>query len=140
MAVRFSGAIGTSGGEFSAIAKQARVLSLKPVKRIVFKFDPFVKESEHTRNFFFNISRKSIIKTNPGCVFKANVVCDRSTPTVTFNLENGSEVLFKAQNLTALEMFQLYNKHITSLVPKEEPVTVLKTKSEKAATQSKKKR
>lgn len=48
-------------------------------------------------------------------------------------LENGSTVLFKSKNLSALEMFQLYNKHITSLLPKDEPVVVAKTKAEKAA-------
>uniref|UniRef100_A0A1B6LTP7 Large ribosomal subunit protein mL53 n=1 Tax=Graphocephala atropunctata TaxID=36148 RepID=A0A1B6LTP7_9HEMI len=134
MSVPFTGVVNSrSGGVIGAIAKEARTLSLKPVKRIVFQFDPFVEESVHTRNFLFNLTRKSLIKTNPSCVLKTNVVCDRSGPSVTFSLENGSSVLFKAKNLTTLEMFQLYNKHITSLLPKEEPVTILKTKSEKAA-------
>uniref|UniRef100_A0A1B6EMK7 Large ribosomal subunit protein mL53 n=1 Tax=Cuerna arida TaxID=1464854 RepID=A0A1B6EMK7_9HEMI len=134
MSVPFTGVVGSrSGGVMSAISKETKNLSLKPVKRIVFQFDPFVEESVHTRNFLFNLTKKSLIKTNPNLIVKTNVVCDRSDPSVTFSLENGSSVLFKAKNLTTLEMFQLYNKHITSLLPKEEPVTVLKTKSEKAA-------
>jgi len=133
MAVRFSGSVGkTSGGIQSAIAKETRALSLKPVKRIVFQFDPFVEGSKQIRDFMFSIQCSKLIKTNPACVLKTNVVCDRSDPSVAFTLENGSSVLFKAKNLSTLEMFQLYNKHITSLVPKEEPTTILKTKTEKA--------
>lgn len=50
-----------------------------------------------------------------------------------FFSENGSTVLFKSKNLSTIEMFQLYNKHITSLLPKDEPVAIVKTKAEKAA-------
>lgn len=50
MSVPFTGTINSwSGGISSAIAKEARKLSLKPVKQITFQFDPFLKESEHTR-------------------------------------------------------------------------------------------
>ncbi|XP_054269335.1 39S ribosomal protein L53, mitochondrial-like [Macrosteles quadrilineatus] len=132
MAVRFSGSICRSGGITSAIAKETRKLSLKPVKRIVFQFDPFVEESKHTRDFMYYLQSKKVIKTNPNCVVKSNVLCDRGDPSIAFNLENGSSVLFKAKHLSTLEMFRLYNKHITTLLPKEVPTTILKTKSEKA--------
>lgn len=49
MSVPFSGSLSRSGGISSAIAKEARLLSLKPVKRVTFEFDPFLKEAEHTR-------------------------------------------------------------------------------------------
>lgn len=59
--------------------------------------------------------------------------------TVVFSVSaNGSTVLLKAKNLTTVEMLQLYNKHITSLVPKEEPTGVVQTKSEKKSTKQKK--
>lgn len=40
-------------------------------------------------------------------------------------------IVFDSGNLTTLELLQLTNKHITPLAPKEEPVNVIKTKSEK---------
>lgn len=49
MSVRFSGTIRRSAGVASAIAKQIRLLNLKPVKNIVVKFDPFNKNVKETR-------------------------------------------------------------------------------------------
>lgn len=50
MSVPFSGRVGRrSAGVIGAINKEARQLSLKPVKRIVFQFDPFLNESQQTR-------------------------------------------------------------------------------------------
>jgi large subunit ribosomal protein L53 len=40
---------------------------------------------------------------------------------------------FNSSNLSTLELLQLFNKHITTLAPKEEVVNVVKTKSEKRA-------
>jgi len=44
---------------------------------------------------------------------------------------NGESVLFKCQNLTVLEIFQQFNKHITPLTPKEEVTETLVTKTDK---------
>lgn len=53
MSVTFSGIINSrSGGVISAINKEAKKLSLKPIKRIVFEFDPFLEESHPTRYQF----------------------------------------------------------------------------------------
>jgi hypothetical protein len=49
MSVGFSGTLKRSGGVASAIAKQIRLLNLKPVKNIVVKFDPFNKNVTQTR-------------------------------------------------------------------------------------------
>ncbi|RZF43420.1 hypothetical protein LSTR_LSTR001681 [Laodelphax striatellus] len=49
----------------------------------------------------------------------------------TWDLGNGESFLFKSANLTALEMLKLFNLHITTLVPKDEPVTVFDLKSTK---------
>lgn len=40
-------------------------------------------------------------------------------------------VKFNARNLSALEILELFNKHITPLAPKEEEVKVIATKAEK---------
>lgn len=43
------------------------------------------------------------------------------------------EVRVDATNLNVLELIQLCNKYVSALAPKEDPVNVLKTKSEKKA-------
>lgn len=53
---------------------------------------------------------------------------------------NGESVLFKTRNLNELELFQLFNKHITTLAPKEEAnATEVKTKTATAGKKGKKK-
>lgn len=47
------------------------------------------------------------------------------------------EVKLDTTNLTTLEIIQLCNKYVSALAPKEDPVKVLKTKSEKKAAGSK---
>lgn len=47
---------------------------------------------------------------------------------------NVKKVTVKSGNLTCLEILQLLNKHISSLAPVEEPVSLIQTKSEKKKT------
>lgn len=136
MSIPYSGRIGF-GGYWGAINKQLKVISLKPVKKVVFKFDPFLEEAKQTRDFMFQLATPKVRSTNLNCLFKTSIDCDRSEPSITFSLANGSSVVFKAKNLTTVEMLQLYNKHIASLVPKEDPTEVVQTKSEKKSKQKK---
>lgn len=41
MSIPFSGTLTRSAGIYSAIGKQLKSVSLKPVKQVVFRFDPF---------------------------------------------------------------------------------------------------
>lgn len=132
MSIPFTGILsGSSGGINSAIAKQVKLINLKPVRRVLLKFDPFTKEATETRLFLYNISQPKVRGTNPSCPIKTEVLCDRSDPSVYFKLINGESVLFKCKNLTALEMLKLVNAHITVLAPKEEPVATVVTKAQK---------
>ncbi|KAL1123206.1 hypothetical protein AAG570_002293 [Ranatra chinensis] len=119
MSITFSGTLSRSGGVTAAIAKQLKSVNLKPVNKVVFKFDPFHEKVEQTRYFMFHVQTSDVIKTNLSCSFKTEVVCDRSDPVINFSLANGDKVVFKSANLTALEMFKLFNEHISILAPKE---------------------
>ncbi|XP_075213151.1 mitochondrial ribosomal protein L53 [Lycorma delicatula] len=132
MSIPFTGILrGSSGGLSSGIAKQINSLNLKPVKRILLKFDPFTPESVETRSFLYSITSKKARDSNPACPIKTEVLCDRSEPSVHFQLTNGESVIFKSKNLTALEMLKLVNQHITVLAPKEEPAAPIVTKTQK---------
>jgi hypothetical protein len=92
-------------------------------------------------------------------VCKTEVVCNRENPTITFQFtptvqgeldqqlcrrkkstdrifvlleaEKVKTVKIDAKNLSVLELLQVTNEHISTRAPKEEPVSTIKTKSEK---------
>ncbi|CAG9581523.1 unnamed protein product [Danaus chrysippus] len=138
MSIPYSGTIRRSGGVVSAIGKQLRAVNLKPAKRITVKFDPFGDNVTHTRQFVHYMSSPKVALTNPNCILKTEIVCDRSEPTVDINLvpsvaetANIQKVTFKSGNLTCLELLQLLNKHISALAPKEQIPNTIQTKLEK---------
>jgi len=131
MSLPFSGSKSKSAGLVSAIRKQVFLLNLKPVKRVFVKFDPFTKNAVTARNFMYHLLSPKVINTNPTCFVRSEVVNDRSEPTVEVSLVNGESVLFKCNNLTCLDIFQQFNKHITPLAPKEELIEIPATKSDK---------
>uniref|UniRef100_A0A0K8TSA9 Large ribosomal subunit protein mL53 n=1 Tax=Tabanus bromius TaxID=304241 RepID=A0A0K8TSA9_TABBR len=138
MSIPFSGTFRRSGGVVSAIGKQLKQINLKSVDRITFTFDPFKENVRSIRDFLFHLSAPKIQLTNPKCVLKTEIVCNRQPSEIKFKLSQQAqeqlkvkEIKFLTDNLTPLELLQLYNKHITVLAPKEEPVTILQTKSEK---------
>ncbi|XP_015523557.2 39S ribosomal protein L53, mitochondrial [Neodiprion lecontei] len=131
MSIPLSGTVKRSAGVYSALSKQLRGVNLKPVKKISISFDPFGNKTGPTRSLMYYLTGPKIANTNPNCRVKAQVLCDRSEPSVTFNLNSGENIIFKTSNLTVLELLQLFNKYISSQAPVEEPVVELKTKSEK---------
>lgn len=112
------------------------------------------------RDFLFYLSSPNVTKTNPNCAIKTEIVCNRSPSTVIFSLipsvqgniihslpkinsfnnqnhpvetSKLKEIKINSDNLNALELLQICNKYVTALAPKDEPVNVIKTKSEKKA-------
>ncbi|XP_055709267.1 uncharacterized protein LOC129805408 [Phlebotomus papatasi] len=140
-----SGTITRSGGLFSAIAKQSKLINIKPVNRITFTFDPFSEKSTELRRFLFQYSFARVKATNINCKYKTNIVCDGSPPEVLFELTKPSgekeKLRVLCENLTCLEILQLTNKHIAQyIVEPEEPTKVAVTKSAKAGKVQAKKR
>ncbi|XP_020279328.1 39S ribosomal protein L53, mitochondrial [Pseudomyrmex gracilis] len=117
MALPFSGILIRSPTLVDLASTQVKLINLKPVKRIIVRFDPFHENVTETRRFLTILTYPKVVKTNPYCVLKTDVVCDRSEPTITFNLQSDEKVILKTANLSCLNILELYNKHITSLVP-----------------------
>ncbi|KAK0085949.1 hypothetical protein PV325_004192 [Microctonus aethiopoides] len=144
MSIPFAGVIRRPRSIMSAVSRNVKMLNLKPVNKITVQFDPFyqnvVETSIDTAVVILSVLKSGtgigsccsnwpgVAKTNLNCILKANVVCDRSEPTVTCDLENGEKVLIKCANLNALEILQLYNKHITVLAPPEPEPAPLRPK------------
>ncbi|XP_059480178.1 uncharacterized protein LOC132199467 isoform X1 [Neocloeon triangulifer] len=142
MSIFTSGSLKRSSGVLDAIRKQVKLITLKPAKRIVVKFDPFHEKAPETRKFLYHISDQSVLDTNLYCILKTEVQSDLSTPSVEIQLNEGGKVTVKSENLSCLEILKIYNKHVTPLAPVEEVGTALKTKATKTSHQlaAKKKR
>ncbi|ALC41953.1 mRpL53 [Drosophila busckii] len=138
MSVPFSGTLRRSGGVVSAIGKQLKSINLKGVKRITVQFDPFAENVKATREFLFLLSTPKVSLTNPKCIVKPDIVCDRSPAFVKFSLIESAqeqikakEIRFNSENLNTLELLQLCNKHVSTLAPPEEITNKVLTKAEK---------
>lgn len=139
MSIPFNGTRTRSVGIISAIIKQLNTVNLKPVKSINIQFDPFHEKSLEIRDFFFHITRKKTVATNPRCNIKPQIVSDLSEPVITFKLLSGDNLVFKAGNLSTLNLLQLCNKYITPLVPVESATEGKSGKAIEEASKRKKK-
>ncbi|XP_034253785.1 uncharacterized protein LOC117652792 [Thrips palmi] len=114
----------------SLIVQQFENLNLKAVKSIVASYDPFDERCISTRKFVEFLNHKIVTRKFPEFKVQTAIKCDRSEPTVSFDLVTGKKVLFKAANLTTLEMFELYNRYVSPYAPEEEkPRETLTTKA-----------
>ncbi|KAK7068566.1 ribosomal protein, L53 [Halocaridina rubra] len=128
---KHSGTFLRSAGIYSAIAKNCKILNLKPAKRIEFNFDPFGENVLSTRNVLTYLTQDKVRDTNPKCIIKTNVLCNRANPSINIAFDTGHKLIFKTQNLSTLEVLQLFNRFVSSTVKPEAEVSVPKTKAQK---------
>uniref|UniRef100_A0A1A9X4B4 Large ribosomal subunit protein mL53 n=1 Tax=Glossina brevipalpis TaxID=37001 RepID=A0A1A9X4B4_9MUSC len=130
MSIYYSGTLGRSGGVVSAIAKELKLINLKGIKRVTVTFDPFAENVKSTREFLFLLSVPRVTQTNPNCLLKTDVVCNRQQPEIKFSLIQSvqeqlkvKDIRFLSNNLNTLELLQLCNKHVSVLVTEEQEQT-----------------
>ncbi|GIY48478.1 uncharacterized protein CEXT_342631 [Caerostris extrusa] len=120
--------------------REVKKFHLRPVKKLSFQFDPFHENAKTVRDFSFHISSKEYAKTNLGCMFKTDVVNDRSEPTISVDLANGLNVLFKCSNLSVLEVAKEFNQIVEKYdVPEEDTSMKIKEALKKAGKAKKRK-
>jgi topoisomerase IA-like protein len=112
---------------------QCKLVNLKPCKKITYTFDPFLKSSAGVRDMMHVLSVEKVRKTNPKCMFKTDVVDDRSEPTVKVELggdNDGKKVVFKAGLLNNYEILSEFNRILLPMVTEDVKV-VTQSKGEK---------
>lgn len=119
MALVVTGTRTTSGGILSSIRKHSLRINLKPAKKISIQFDPFGDNSRNLREFVYVMNRRLIRETNTDCRIRTEILSDNSEPLVEVILENNDRLVMKCSNLNSLDMIQLFNKYVSSLVPTE---------------------
>lgn len=110
-------------------------VNMKPVKRVHYTFDPFHPRVDSIRNVIYHFSCERIQKSNPKCIFKTEVVCNRSEPTLKVELDEGNSLLFKTAHLNEEEIVTMINDYVLPRVKEETPAV---TESKGAKTTGKK--
>ncbi|XP_065566932.1 large ribosomal subunit protein mL53-like isoform X2 [Artemia franciscana] len=139
MSIPFSGRLTRGPGLLGYISKEVASVSLKPVKKIVFRFDPFREPARPIRDCIYYFSLDKVRKTNQKCIIKTDIVCNKTPPQIDVQLENGKSILFEAENLAVEDILKHFNLIVKPLVPKEEE-SVIATKGTIAAGQKKKRK
>ncbi|XP_077561310.1 mitochondrial ribosomal protein L53 isoform X1 [Haemaphysalis longicornis] len=89
-----------------ATGQAVKALHLEHFKRVTVKFDPFHSNATPIRDFLYYVSSTQVRQTNPECALKAEVVCDRSEPTVELLHLGGGRSVVRGAHLTGLEVLQ----------------------------------
>ena len=67
-----------------------------------------------------SVTRFDLIqKSNPKCLWKTEMVSDRSEPTIKIELNEGDSLLFKTANLRAVEILEIMNNYVLPRVVAE---------------------
>lgn len=80
-------------------ASQVVGFSLKNIRRIEVKFNPFHENAANIREFYQGVTQKRRSKTNPECIFRAQVVCDNSDPLVTIQFRDNHKLVLNTKHI-----------------------------------------
>lgn len=116
------------------LSEAVKEINLQPVKRIHFTMDPFVKDVESMRYAMFAFSLEKVRRTNIKCMYKTDIVDDRSDPTirVEFTDPANKKLVIKTTRLNSFEVLDEFNKIVLPLVQVKDDV-VVETKATKTA-------
>lgn len=81
--------------------------SLKNLKRLEVKFDPFHPNAANVREFYQGATGKKALRTNPECITKAEIVSDRSDPLVTVQFVDNHKLVLNSKYLESNHILDL---------------------------------
>lgn len=91
----------------SKFLKEVVGYSLKNIKRVEVKFNPFHANALSVREFFDHTTSKKAIKSNPECVTKVQIVSDNSDPLVTIQFNNNHKLVLNSKHLESNHIIKL---------------------------------
>lgn len=129
--IPFSGRFDVRENDETRLHLHIKSLNLKPVSKIHFQFDPFRKEIRSLRDLMVFLSYPKVRNTNGKCVYKTDVLSDRSDPRISIKLQTGHKLVFNTKNLSTLEILFHINKFVLPLVKEEDESLKVVTKASK---------
>lgn len=82
-------------------------LDLKPIKQIIVAYDPWRQDCASAQQFFYNVSLDKVRETNLSASLRTEVKSDQSPPSINIHFNDGTQRIYKTDNLTLHEV--LYN-------------------------------
>lgn len=86
---------------------EVKNFSLKHIKRLEVKFDPFHPNAASIREFYYGVATKKRLKTNIECITRAQVVSDRSDPLVTVQFQDDHKLVINSKYLESNHIVKL---------------------------------
>lgn len=91
--------------------------SLKNIKRLEVKFDPFHPNAGNVREFYQGATDRKKLMTNPETITKAEIVSDNSDPLVTVQFIDNHKLVINSKYLESnhiaklIKQFEQVHKH-----------------------------
>lgn len=92
------------------LALAVRALDLKSVKSIDISIDPFHQGNYSIRKFWHSLPSPKTRVTNPALKVSTEVRNDRQPPFFVATLDDGKKLLFKTENMPAMDLIMRFNK------------------------------
>lgn len=89
------------------VAEFANKFTLKDIKRVDIKFNPFHPNSGNVREFYHAITDRKALRSNPECVTKSHIVCDTSDPLVTVKFNDNHKLVINGKYLESNHFVKL---------------------------------
>ncbi|XP_021356214.1 39S ribosomal protein L53, mitochondrial-like [Mizuhopecten yessoensis] len=112
-----------------AISGILKNFQIRPIKKMIFKFDPYSSDVRAIREVLYALHSDKILSTNLNCVPKVDIMSDQSEPEMKVDFTDGQKVLFKTKNLTTLDVLLKLHGMCTEKDPKKLETSTIDTKS-----------
>ncbi|KAL1285093.1 39S ribosomal protein L53, mitochondrial [Trichinella pseudospiralis] len=96
-------------------AKAAAAMTLKSVKSICVRFDPFSAGNRSIREFLNVAMSDRCIQTNMNCRVTTEIKNDRCKPTLEVQFENGLNLVCDSFNMSLVDLLRVFKKYSTSV-------------------------
>ncbi|GFO13886.1 39S ribosomal protein l53, mitochondrial-like [Plakobranchus ocellatus] len=109
-------------------------MHLRPVRKVQFTFDPYMKNVTSIRDVASTLHKPEILETNQGTILKFDIKSDRTEPRIDVHFNDGEKLVFKTGNLSQLEILDYLYEYVQEKDPRKNESPELVTKSAKAGT------
>lgn len=130
--IPFEGRLAPYPTDKSKFHSEINRVNLQPVNKITYSFDPFTLDHYSLRVYMYFLNAKKPKATGVKTIHKTNILDDRSSPNIKFDLNDGRQLEVKTGNLSELEIASIVNNYVLPLV-KDDVDVVVETKASKGA-------
>ncbi|XP_064597632.1 uncharacterized protein LOC135464076 [Liolophura sinensis] len=102
------------------VSSLLKSLTLKGVKKMTFRFDPYHPKVFSIRELLFITNSPRILETNLNCDVKVDVKSDRSEPVFDVEFIDDSKAVFKTENLLIEDIMTRFHRLCEEKCPEQD--------------------